>query len=412
MPGMCCFSKTVAHVGATRIFARRVDDRRQALVYSMNLSFDTELAMVLPLPVERGSGDDAVRFVDLSGYPEFFDDLGAAFPPLSFAAFGQSRHVAPLEDLTLVVHEVGDFEASFVPSRAEFARLDERFRLDPKVWDRLPAYDDYGFAVFGLAPNRTKSGSASPQTIHPMAFVFPSREPSSLFFPTVHVHDGSVPSAAMFDHTLYAQDDAVIGATLGWSRSNGPLSAYIDVERAAGITDGSRGGFAQPLVGSLPNEDTWLVPPPGVELATLRGRGECFSFAVSATHAYHSGPAHDARAAAWRANARRIGGFARRFGDALRALEHGERTRLALAPLDASLRPHFINGTQLWTGTSYMDGRRGHDGGSGYVTFRPFNDRIEPQEVVLGFAVLPDEATTDRIHGLLRGVLDRCLDAA
>ena len=34
----------------------------------------------VPLPVPPGSAKDAVRFIDLSEYPEFFDDLDLAFP--------------------------------------------------------------------------------------------------------------------------------------------------------------------------------------------------------------------------------------------------------------------------------------------------------------------------------------------
>jgi hypothetical protein len=46
----------------------------------MNVTLDRELAMVLRLPVTPGSGDDAVSFIDLSRYPQFFDDLALAFP--------------------------------------------------------------------------------------------------------------------------------------------------------------------------------------------------------------------------------------------------------------------------------------------------------------------------------------------
>jgi len=50
----------------------------------------------------------------------------------------------------------------------------------------LPIYEDFGFAVFKLR--------AGLKRIHSMALEFPRRDPKSLFFPTVHVHDGhSVP---------------------------------------------------------------------------------------------------------------------------------------------------------------------------------------------------------------------------
>jgi len=411
---MCCFSRPVKHVAATRIFARRLGDGMQALVYSMSLSFDSELAMVLPLPVARGSGESAVRFIDLSGYPKFFDDLEKAFPPLGLLpAKGPSRAFGALsEQVKLVVHDVGDFEASFVPTRKDFDRLDPRFRLDSSVWDSLPDYADFGFAVFRLKPHKSLFGGLKTQTVHPMAFAFPSREPDSVFFPTVHIHDGTVPATARFDHTLYLQDDGVIDATLGWSRSTEALGVFVDAARASAVVDSTRDGLGTGFMGDLPNVDIWLRSPPGLDRASLSGRGECFRYHLRARCAYHFGPVYHDRIGAWAKSALRIAHVARAIGPILRELEATERGGLRLTPLTPDLRPHFINGTQLWTGTDYMNGRSGHDGGSGFVTFQPFTDRLEQQEVVLGFAALPDEATTNRIHELLRSVLDRALDAA
>ena len=157
----------------------------------MNVAARSPVAMILPLPVPPRPGDDALRFIDMKGYPRFFHDLDAAFPALALAAsrggFGASG-VAP-ERPTLTVHEVGDFVASFVPSLADFDRLDARFRLSDAVWEALPIYADYGFAVFqlkDLGPGgwlRRLFGRAAARTIHPMAFEFPRRDPDVLFFP-------------------------------------------------------------------------------------------------------------------------------------------------------------------------------------------------------------------------------------
>jgi hypothetical protein len=113
---MCIFTGAVHDVSSTAIFARQTDNSRQVLVYSMALVASADVAMVLPLPVPPGSPEQAVRFIDLSAYPEFFDDINEAVYRESFG--GQQP---------LVVHEVGSFEASFVPTRHDFARLDERF---------------------------------------------------------------------------------------------------------------------------------------------------------------------------------------------------------------------------------------------------------------------------------------------
>jgi hypothetical protein len=51
---MCCFSRPVESVSATRIFARADEGGRQVLVYSMLFQATEPLAMVLPLPVKEG----------------------------------------------------------------------------------------------------------------------------------------------------------------------------------------------------------------------------------------------------------------------------------------------------------------------------------------------------------------------
>lgn len=186
---MCMFSLRVQYVRGTRIFAR-LDGGRQVLVYEMRLSTPAEVAMILPLPVARGAGEAALDFIDLSDYPRFFDDMARCFEVKT-----RGPRAAGAEPLA--VRRVGAFEASFVPSTADFGRLDERFRLDEGVWRALPEYTDYGFAVFQLAAGESR--------VHPMAFWFPTREPGSLFYPTVHVHDGLVHERARFDHILYAQ---------------------------------------------------------------------------------------------------------------------------------------------------------------------------------------------------------------
>ena len=77
---MCCFSQPVISVSATNIFARGGKDGRQFLAYSMIVNAEKELAMVLPLPVKVGATEEAVSFIDLSGYPDFFPDLRLGFP--------------------------------------------------------------------------------------------------------------------------------------------------------------------------------------------------------------------------------------------------------------------------------------------------------------------------------------------
>ncbi len=247
---MCIFSQSILWVANTQIFARPGVAAEQYLVYRMEFDAAAELAMILPLPVPVGVAEDAVRFISLEEYPDFFDDLDQAFAQAVIRGLGSMLRVMA-EPLAVIT--VGSFEASFVPTLADFARLDERFRLPKRVWDRLPEYRDYGFAVFQLR--------AGHQRIHPMAFSFPRAEPDRLFFPTVHLHQGRVHKWARFDHALYAQDLPVQALELsGWQSGQGPVTEYVDIDRAEGLIDAEARCFRRTLKGYLQNQDTWVEP--------------------------------------------------------------------------------------------------------------------------------------------------------
>lgn len=243
---MCIFSGEVADVGSTKIFGR-VDAkaRTQVLVYEMSVRArdDQDVAMVLPLPVLPGSGEAGCRFVSLEGAADLFSKLDVAFP--------KSRSWKPqwLDEAapgTLAVHRVGSYVASYVPTLADFARLSPRFRLPKAALDAHPDYADFGFAVFQL--DRGVSGK-----VHPMALVFATRDPSRVFFPTTHVHDGEhSPRFARFDHALYWQGTK---PKRGATESLGNLPR---VPGAEGVVDASRPGFKLELDGEWPNEDVWV----------------------------------------------------------------------------------------------------------------------------------------------------------
>jgi hypothetical protein len=242
------FSGPVGEVSHTSIFGR-LDNGRQHLVYQMELTADTDVAMVLPLPVLTPAGEDAVRFTSLEGYPEFFLDLEKQFRKLreSRLSMGTQRG-APL-----AVREVGAYDASFVPSLADFERMDARFRLSDAIWESLPSYGDYGFVVF-----RLRSGTRL--RVHPMAFSFATREKGRVFFPTVHVHDGEVHPWADFDHHLYVQSDVALPSRERWKWwSSGMMQINImDVSRTAGIVRGDRDCAVRDQTGELQNADTFV----------------------------------------------------------------------------------------------------------------------------------------------------------
>jgi hypothetical protein len=234
---MCIFSRAVEEVSGTRLFARHSGDGRQVLVYSMAMAAADDLAMILPLPVLPNAPEDSVRFVNLENYPHFFNDLERGFPQPPPAGPASLLDVVLSAGPPLRVHDVGRFEASFVPNIPDFQRLDPRFRLPETAWKQLPLYEDWGFAVFKLKVKEEGSAfdaleyfdesTRGPlarvllvtellrraegrrlKKFHPMAFEFPCREPGLLYFPTVHIHDGHVHRSAQFDHELYCQPDA------------------------------------------------------------------------------------------------------------------------------------------------------------------------------------------------------------
>jgi hypothetical protein len=251
---MCCFSRPVDLVADTNIFARASKEGRQFLVYAMRFKAGEELAMILPIPVPKKSEDDAVDFLDLKKYPDFFIDLRAGFPvPKSKngrrPVTGGLKKDAP----KLKVVEVGNFVASFVPSIPDFARLDERFRLPTKVWDKLPQYKDWGFAVFQLK----KSETGELMKAHPMAFEFPRADKRQLFFPTVHIHDGTVPEKAGFDHMLFCQGEEA--AMMRWEESPQPAEAFMkNLKEAKGIIDPKAHCYRIIMKGRYENKDVMV----------------------------------------------------------------------------------------------------------------------------------------------------------
>ncbi len=250
---MCCFSvgkpagwladlfAKKVRVSKTNILARIMEPGVQALAYSMNLKAGREVAMVLPLPVVAGSGDDAVRFIDLHEHAKMFEELHELYyvpPPLS-RSLPKSRSLgAP----RLKVHKVGAFVASYVPTRADFSRLDPQFRIPDVLFDAVPHYADHGFAVFQLAPGKV--------TVHPMAFTFPTRTPDKLFFPTVHVHDGAFHATAEFDHALYYQRGTAVG-----DDAIAPLPTRKTYE---GLVALGQPMIRRTLHARLPNQDIWI----------------------------------------------------------------------------------------------------------------------------------------------------------
>jgi hypothetical protein len=187
------------------------DGTSQTLVYEMQFDATESVAMILPVPASRD-----LTFLDLSARPDAFAVIGALFPvEMPTTRGGGTYRPAPLE-----VQRVGAFDASFAPSLADLPRLDARLALGDGVREALSSYDGYGFAVFRFDAGRGKQ--------HPFGYRYAAIEPA-LFFPTVHVHDGTKPQLAWFDHALYFQGTPQGTPTdrMGSDVSSAPLPSDI-----------------------------------------------------------------------------------------------------------------------------------------------------------------------------------------
>lgn len=265
---MCIFAQPVVSVTDTNIFARLLPNGWQHLVYQMKFATKQANAIILPLPVKLPSAEESLKFVSLKGYGKFFTDLNKGYPLVAAPSRGKSRSLkvdSAQPEKKIAVHHVGDFVASFVPTIADFNRLDSQFRVPQESWDKIPTYADYGFAVFQL---KTRSGRP-----HPMAFRFRSRlatkQNAATFFPTVHIHDGQVHARERFDHTLFLQSpefDKVCGDYVeawslvtdkktGYVRSKWNAERFCSVEKSAGILDANGLVHRMQMRGKFKNTD-------------------------------------------------------------------------------------------------------------------------------------------------------------
>lgn len=250
---MCMFVTTVREVASTSIFANMRADApgrwRQTLVYEARVGTAQENAMVLPIPVHREVGVAGIELLNLSSIPQLFAWLLALMPALP--AYGAPREALGVGAPPLPVHRIGSFDVSIVPTLDDFARLSGIFKvgLGALLAVLEQRYADHAFVVYQIAP--------STSLLHPFGVSFVTRY-DHLFFPTLHVHDGSALAQAHFDHRLYAQRSRLPEA------GRPPASSTWDKDRWAGAP------FLDPftrvesgvLRGMLVNQDTFVELAP------------------------------------------------------------------------------------------------------------------------------------------------------
>lgn len=92
-----------------------------------------------------------------------------------------------------------------------------------------------------------------------MAFVFPTRFPEKLFFPTVHIHDGEVHKTERFDHTLYCQiGHSGAFAMQHWEPTPGVAESFTKPEKSMGLLEPQWHVHRRSMRGMLKNEDMIL----------------------------------------------------------------------------------------------------------------------------------------------------------
>jgi hypothetical protein len=216
----------------------------------------------------------------------------------------------------------------------------------------------------------------------------------------VHVHDGTVQPTAAFDHALYCQPGPAIAATFGWERSDRPAGRFCDAARSRGVIDGEAPCFRYLLMGPGPNQDTLLVPP-AVDPALLDVRRELFRLQVRARSAYFDSPAEPYRT--WHRTARQhMAAISRGLAKGLGPLLAARTAEWGMIPYDEGLPEVIQSADQVLAPFSPDPGDR-----PCRLTFFVSSARVEPQEVALCFARLPDKERRDAIAGELRRLLDR-----
>lgn len=227
---MSALAGNLSRLANTHIFARATPNSTQYLVYQMDYAADEDIALILPLPTPPNTARDAVRFIDLVNYRDFFLDIEKGFP--------YTRGVPAVRGKT---RDDARAEASFLPSAAAFSELEAHFRIPQTTWDQLPEYHDFGFAVFKI---RARTPLRSP-----LALEFPTRNPNLLYFPTLQIRDGAAPEEVNFDLDLFCQ------ARAGWLRTYDVASSFMDIQKAQGILDPGERVSRMTVQGMHPNSD-------------------------------------------------------------------------------------------------------------------------------------------------------------
>ncbi len=250
---MGIFSTPVRVASTINFFARASADH-QFLACNFRYEAATPVTLILPLPTPPDAPANSVRFINLSGYDDFFRDMRRGFPDLTSETSKQSftdrlrEKVRDWLDL-----DTTQIEFAFFPNRSVLAEMREHWPVSDAVWTALEPY-----ATCGLVGLKLEAGA---NRLPPIAFEFPRRNRTELTFPTAH----NLPhaSATTIRQALYAQTS---NRSPEWRLSTGadddrPLRArdFVKVERTLGLIKPNQPIVSQRLSGASDNIDVRLI---------------------------------------------------------------------------------------------------------------------------------------------------------
>lgn len=245
---------TPVRVASTFNFFARANADHQFLACNFRYEADAPFTLFLPLPTPSDAPANAVRFINLSGYDEFFSDLRRGFPNLTRDTGKQSftdrlrEKVRDWLDL-----DTTQIEFAFFPNRTVLANMREHWPVSDAVWSDLEPYADCGLVGLKL--------EAGANRLPPIAFEFPRRNPDELTFPTAH----NLPptAAAHLRHALYAQ---TAQRSLQWrisinAEDERPIRArdFVKADRTLGLIEPDQPIVSRRLVGPAENVDVRLI---------------------------------------------------------------------------------------------------------------------------------------------------------
>jgi len=224
----------------------------------------------------------------------------------------------------------------------------------------------------------------------------------------VHIHDGNIHPSTDFDHDLYCQADGLLGATLDWTTSVGPLGAHVEELKARGVVRAASPGFTLAMNGTHPNHDM-VLHTSDITFAgdVVSAEGDCWAVRLHGAHARRDPKTVAPDRQAWCETSRHALDrvfAALRDGVPELAVRHGKEW--GLAPARESLAPYGEAFPSFWPNRYPPVQRPGTFLFMGEI----YTPRVDHQEVVFSFKEAPSRAIERAIETETRRLLDQAFD--